>query len=112
MTDIDVVLLDDNDNVRWFLQEILSLENISYKTAGNGSEGLGLIKKHKPYLAIIDVKLGTMSGLDVAKKIPNISKDTKVLFITGYSEVIKEKIEKNMPVVDIIEKPFNINDFL
>ncbi len=112
MTDIDVVLIDDDDNVRWILQEILSMENISHRAAGTGPEGLDLIKEHKPHLAILDVKLGTMSGLDVAKKIPDICSYTKILFITGYSEVIKEKVDNYQYVAGVIEKPFNISEFL
>lgn len=112
MTNIDVVLIDDDDNVRWVLQEILSLGKISHQAAGTGPEGLRLINQHQPELAILDVKLGTMSGLDVAKKIPGICSKTKILFITGYSEVIKEKIDHYLPVAGIIEKPFDIKEFL
>ncbi len=112
MSNVQVVVIDDDKNVRWALQEVLSIGEINYASAGSGSEGLKLIAMYRPSLAIVDVKLGAMSGLDVARQIPGISKETSILFITGYSEAIRDKLDEYVNVAGVIEKPFNVADLL
>lgn len=108
----DVVVIDDDEGILWFLQEMLSLYNISYKVAKNGLAGLKLLEEHCPKIAIIDVKLGSMTGLEVARKLKSLSNDTRILFITGYSNVIPQEVINELPVVAVVEKPFDVEDFM
>ena len=112
MNTVDVVVIDDDEGIRWVLQELLATQNISCHAAHNGQEGLQLVSRHRPTLAIIDIKLGAMNGLEVAQRIYEKNQNVKVLFITGYRETIEGKVDVNMPVVGIIEKPFNVVQLL
>ncbi|MEW6182905.1 MAG: response regulator [Bacillota bacterium] len=110
MSKVDVVVVDDDKSVRWLLEEMLSFGEISHRVAASGPEGIRLIQEHKPRLAIVDVRLGSMNGLDVARRTTNGG--TKVIFMTGYGDVIKDKVEDDLPVISIIEKPFDIQGLL
>ncbi|MBE0467180.1 MAG: response regulator [Candidatus Desulforudis sp.] len=112
MDEVKVVVIDDDDSVRWLFQEMLSLENIPHRAAGTGVEGLELVSKHKPCLAIVDIKLGAMNGLEVARQIRISSADTQILFVTGYDDVLEGKVNEDLPVVAIIEKPFDVPGLL
>lgn len=112
MNKVDVVVIDDDEGVRWVLQQILSIQNISYRVAGNGLEGISVISQCRPRLAIVDIKLGAMNGLDVARSICNINNEIKILFITGYKETIQGKVDDQLPVLGVIEKPFNVSELL
>lgn len=108
---IEVVIIDDNKSLLWLLQQVLETEHICHKVASTGIDGIKLINEHHPRLAIIDIKLGSVSGIDIAKQIPDICEETKILFITGYTNSVFE-IDKNLPVLGILEKPFDVKDFL
>lgn len=112
MGKVDVVVIDDDEGIRWVLQELLATQNISCHAAQNGQEGLQLVSRHRPTLAIIDIKLGAMNGLEVAQRIFEKNQNVKVLFITGYRETIEGKVDVDIPVVGIIEKPFNVVQLL
>ena len=112
MLKADVVVIDDDDGVRWVLEELLAAQNISCRLARSGQEGIKVVSESRPALAIVDIKLGSMNGLDVARRICNDHKDVKILFITGYSESIKEKLDDDLPVIGIIEKPFDLMELL
>ncbi len=112
MSKVDVVVIDDDAGIRWVLQEILSLRNISCQVAGSGLEGLQLVSRHEPRLAIVDIKLGAMNGLDVARRIHANNPDTQILFITGYLETITGKIDQDIPLLGVMEKPFNLEEMI
>lgn len=109
---MDVIIIDDNEGVRWVLKELFKEQEISCILARDGREGLNKMTWHKPRVAIVDIKLGGMNGLEVARKIFAMDPRVKILFITGYNEAIKDKVENNLPVLGIIEKPFDVNDIL
>jgi|LSQX01.3.fsa_nt_gb two-component system response regulator (stage 0 sporulation protein F) len=109
---VDVVVIDDDAGVRWVLQELFSMADISCMHAESGHEGIQLVSKYRPPLAIVDIKLGAMNGLEVARCIYRECKQIKILFITGYSETIEGKVDEDLPVIGILEKPFNIGEVL
>jgi|Deesub1362A_J573_1020465.scaffolds.fasta_scaffold00204_52 CheY-like chemotaxis protein len=112
MSAVDVVVIDDNESVRWLFQEILSLESIAHRITGSGPEGIQLVAELNPRLAIIDLKLGAMNGLEVARRIRATSENTKILFVTGYDNLLEDKVDEELPVVAIIEKPFDVPSLL
>ncbi len=109
---VDVVVIDDDKGILWFLQEMLTLYEISFKTANTGTEGLKLLKKYRPQVAVIDVKLGSMTGLEVAKRLKSLALDTQILFMTGYSNVIPPEVISELPVLAVLEKPFEVESFM
>ena len=109
---VDVVIIDDDAGMRWVLREMLSTQGISCSLARSGPEGLGLVARQRPRLAIVDIKLGAMNGLEVARRICRDFSQVKILFVTGYKETINGKIDPDLPVIGIIEKPFDVNHLL
>jgi two-component system, OmpR family, KDP operon response regulator KdpE len=112
VSEVDVVVIDDDEGVRWVLQQMLAVQNISCSAARNGPEGISVVSRQKPRLAIVDIKLGAMNGLDVARSICKDNRDLKILFVTGYNETIKGKVEPELPVLGIVEKPFDVAELL
>jgi DNA-binding NtrC family response regulator len=112
MNQVDVVVTDDDESVRWLYQEIFALEGIAHRAAATGAEGLRLVAEHRPRLAIVDLKLGAMNGLEVARRIKAVSDNTKILFVTGYDHALEGNVDEQLPVVAIIEKPFDVPSLL
>lgn len=78
--------------------------NVDYST-GDGYDFFNALLKIKPDIAIMDIGMPGMSGIDVAKNIRSQLPDLEIIFITSYDEYIKEAI--NLYAADYIEKPLN-----
>ena len=83
---IDVIICDDQEVVCQGLSAILSTaENLRVVgIANNGLEALDLIGKHKPDVALMDLKMPIMNGIHATKEIKKKYPDTKVLVLTTY----------------------------
>lgn len=112
MEAIDVVIIDDDKSVLFFLGELLSILDISHKTAESGHQGLKIISQCRPRLTVLDVKLGSMTGLEVAREVINLSPDTRIVFMTGYSNSVPADLQAEVPVLAIMQKPFEVDQFL
>lgn len=83
-----VLLIEDEEAVRKFGARALSNKGYEVFEAENGVEGLELYKKMetKPGLVITDVMMPEMDGPTVAKELQAINPDTKIMFVSGFSE--------------------------
>ena len=81
-----VLNVDDNEAIRY--ARTRALEQLGYRVveAGTGSEALELLRRERPALVVLDVKLPDMSGLDISQQIKNNpdTADTLVLQISAY----------------------------
>jgi response regulator NasT len=106
-----VVLADDEAIIRLDLKEILI--EAGYQVlgeAGNGEDALALIETHQPDLALLDVKMPKMTGLEIAAKVAGGS--TAIVLLTAFSQ--REMIDeaRNADVAAYLVKPFRRNELL
>ena len=82
-----VVLADDHAVVRKGIRAVLaSLPGVEVVAeAGDGREALALIEKHRPDIAVLDVTMPELNGLDVAVRVPKASPGTKVLILSMHA---------------------------
>ncbi len=89
MTETTIILADDHPMIRQGLRNVLSLEpslRIVGET-GDGNEALRLIVETQPDIAVLDISMPSMTGLDIVKKIlSNDSFPTEVVILTMYKE--------------------------
>lgn len=82
-----VILADDSDLIRERLTEMLNM----YKHAeivgshANGTDALASLRKLKPDLAILDLKMPGLSGIEVVNEIRKEDKHVKIVILTFYS---------------------------
>jgi DNA-binding NarL/FixJ family response regulator len=81
-----IVLADDSSLLRDRIKSLLnSINNVSVVgEAENGVEALQLIREKKPDLAILDIRMPEMNGIEVLKKIRELGLVTKVCILTNY----------------------------
>jgi len=109
---IDVVIIDDDEGIRWILEQTLEMGNYSCIAVNNAMQGINTVIHLHPRLAIVDIKLGAVNGFEVARMIRQIYDDVKILFMTGYKEAITEQIEVGDYIIGVLEKPFNVEELL
>jgi DNA-binding NarL/FixJ family response regulator len=81
-----IVIADDSMLLRERIRDLLkSYKNVTIVgEAENGSEALKLIIEKVPNLAILDVRMPDMNGIEVLKKIREIGLDVKICMLTNY----------------------------
>lgn len=101
-----VLIVDDTKNIRILLTKCLELDGYSVVTANDGQEALELFKKDSFDLAFLDIKMPSVSGTEVLKRIREQGIDTPVIIITAYA-TIKNAVEcTQMGAVAYLQKPF------
>ncbi|OGU28473.1 MAG: hypothetical protein A2X67_11630 [Ignavibacteria bacterium GWA2_55_11] len=85
---IRLLLVDDHPIVRSGVRrELTSRRDIQVVgEAGNGKEALAAVEKLEPDIVLLDISLGKMSGIDVAKKLKKKSPGVKILVFTVHNE--------------------------
>ncbi|HUA80948.1 MAG TPA: response regulator [Dyella sp.] len=80
---IDVVLVDDHELVRTGFRMILSQPDIRIcGEAGTAEEGLRLIRATKPHIALVDVHMPGMSGIELTERVARANLPTHVIVVT------------------------------
>ena len=82
-----ILVIDDEGIIRKKLKHLLELEGYEVLVAGDGKEGLEILQKEKPDIALVDLRMPGMDGIEVLKKIKEMSRRTEVVIITGHCEV-------------------------
>lgn len=82
--------------------------------ATTANEGLNFIKEHKPEIIIMDVRLGSDSGMDLLEDYPKHTQDYKprMIVITAYNDENAKKKAEELKVDAYLRKPFSQETFL
>jgi DNA-binding NarL/FixJ family response regulator len=83
---ITVVIADDQQMIRSGLRVILESEpDITVLgEAGNGAEAIELVRRHSPAVALLDIRMPVMDGLQAARKVIELHPETRVLILTTF----------------------------
>ena len=108
-----IYIIEDEEVVRLSMIEIIDnfiddFEVIGY--SGNGQEGLKECLELKPDLAIVDVMLPDINGLEVLSVIKKKSPEIKVIIHSGYLILNIAKLSYDEKADGIIEKPASVNE--
>lgn len=102
-----VLILDDENLIRWSLKQKLESWNYQVLDASNLQEAFSKLHMETPDLVISDVKLPDGSGLDFLRKIKEVHNALPVIIITGFGVVDVAVQALKLGAYDFIEKPIN-----
>ncbi len=106
-----VVIADDESIIRLDLKEIL--EGDGYLVVGEaarGDDALTMIKEHQPDLALLDIKMPGIDGIEVARQIKDTN--TVVVLLTAFSQRSLIESARDAGVVAYLVKPFRGSEIL
>ncbi|HEV2422872.1 MAG TPA: response regulator transcription factor [Candidatus Acidoferrales bacterium] len=84
---IQVLLADDHQIVRQSLKALLEKEGLKIVgEASNGKEAVKIAQSLHPDIAVLDVSMAVLNGIDAAKEIQKVSPQTKAVFLTVHDE--------------------------
>ncbi|KKM70128.1 hypothetical protein LCGC14_1443870, partial [marine sediment metagenome] len=78
-----ILVIDDEPDIGWLFSKILSEEGYKVLISLNGEEGISKIKKEKPDLVFLDLKLPGMDGIEILKEIRTFDKDLLIIVLTA-----------------------------
>jgi two-component system response regulator AtoC len=106
---IEIVVVDDNLELLESLELYFREKGYGVFTADNGETGLALIKSRKPKVAIVDLRLPGMSGLELLQSLKNEDIDCRTVVITAYQEMETTVQAIKLGAFDYLHKPLDID---
>tara|TARA_B100001175_G_C19501006_1_gene638046 strand:- start:840 stop:2201 length:1362 start_codon:yes stop_codon:yes gene_type:complete len=104
----EVLVIDDNFDIRNLISEILKDKNYNVREAANYNQAVLEIDKKLPDIAVVDVKLdkGDKDGIELLKKIKGMTDLVPVIMISGHANVEMAVESLKLGAYEFITKPF------
>ena len=111
MTNANILVVDDEAQIRRVLRSTLSFRGYTITEAKSGEEALDLVSKLKPDLILLDVNLPGMSGVEVCREIRR-SSDAPIIMLTVRNAERDKVVALDAGADDYVTKPFGIEELL
>jgi two-component system nitrogen regulation response regulator NtrX len=110
----DILIVDDERDIRELISDILKDEGFSTRLAGNSDQAMAALNAEPPALMILDIWLkdSRMDGIDILKATKRDNPDVPVVIISGHGNIEIAVAAIKQGAYDFIEKPFNIDQLL
>ena len=105
-----ILILDDEQSIRWVLEKTLSQVGYITYLAKNASEARQILKKHNIRLAIVDINLPGIDGISFTREILQDYPSLLTILMTGQSTVYTTVEAMKAGAFDYVAKPFNIDE--
>lgn len=107
----DILIVDDERDIRELISEILRDDGFNTRLAANSDECMAEINAAAPALMILDIWLkdSRMDGIDILKTVKRDNPDIPIIIISGHGNIEIAVAAIKQGAYDFIEKPFNID---
>src|SRR2546428_13071556 len=112
MTMDNILVVDDERNIRTLCARVLAGDQIEVHGVGTGKEGLQTADDVSPDLVLLDLRLPDMDGIDVLRALKGRHPETAVIIITGFGQIQSAVEAMKAGATDYLEKPFEHLDKL
>jgi two-component system response regulator ChvI len=101
-----IALVDDDRNILTSVQITLEAEGFEVETYADGQQALDAFTKRMPELAVLDIKMPRMDGMDLLQRLRQKT-SMPVIFLTSKDDEIDEVLGLRMGADDYVKKPFS-----
>ena len=101
-----VLVIDDEKNIRLTISQALESLDLYIETALNGEEALKKLSEKNFAVAILDLKMTGLDGMEVLRRIRTIFPHVAVIIITAYGSIDIAVEAMKLGALDFIQKPF------
>lgn len=110
----DILIVDDERDIRELISDILKDEGYSTRLASNSDEAMEEVGADQPALMILDIWLkdSNMDGIDILKTVKRDYPDVPIVIISGHGNIEIAVAAIKQGAYDFIEKPFNIDQLM
>ncbi len=100
-----VLIVDDEPRIAEFIGEYLTEKGYEAFVADNGQDALNYVKRARPHIVLLDVRMASMSGIEVLKHIKEIDANIGIIMITALQEEELGRRALKLGASDFITKP-------
>ncbi len=103
-----ILVVDDEKQICDLFQDFLTREGYQVFTATNGVEAISLGTQNSFDLALVDIKMPGMDGIEAFCELKKVKKDMEVIILTGYGTLKTAKEAMRLGAYDYLTKPFDL----
>ncbi|MGJ8649000.1 MAG: sigma-54-dependent transcriptional regulator [Opitutaceae bacterium] len=107
-----ILVIDDDDDLRYSLKRVLSGRNYSVLEADSGEAGLEMAQKHSPQVILLDNRMKGMSGMEALQHLRGINPNAMIILMTAYGTTQTTIEAMKFGAFDYIMKPFDLKKIL
>jgi two-component system response regulator RegA len=107
-----LLLVDDDETFCSVLKSALEKRYFHVSVANNIKQGLVLAEATEPEYAIIDLRIGHDSGLEMVKKLISLDDNTRIIMLTGFSSIATAVEAIKLGAIHYLTKPANADEIV
>ncbi|RPI59360.1 MAG: response regulator, partial [Lysobacterales bacterium] len=107
---LSVWVVDDDESVRWVLEQALKQAHMFPRAFETGEEFFGALKIGRPDVLITDIRMPDMSGLELMERLTREDPDIPVIVITAHSDLDSAVSAYQGGAFEYLPKPFDIDE--
>lgn len=107
-----ILIIDDDTNLRKTLTDILRAKGYETLAAKDGTEGLSLLRQHTVHLALVDLRLPDISGLEILSTIRAAHPHTEAIILTGNASLDSAIEATNKGAFSYLQKPYDMDQLM
>lgn len=105
-----LLLVDDDEIYCSVLGDALKKRDYHVLTAHDLAAALQLARTHEPEYAVVDLRIGMESGLELVKQLAELDENTRIVMLTGYASVATAVEAIKLGAVHYLAKPANADE--
>ena len=107
-----LLLVDDDETFCNVLKSALEKRGFDVVAATNVVDGIFMAEKHSPEYAVIDLRIGYESGLELVKKLISIDDNTQIVMLTGFASIATAVEAIKLGAIHYLTKPANADEIV
>jgi len=108
----NILIVDDDPHLRKTLSDILRVKGYASAAVATGREALEAVRVDSPAVALIDLRLDDIPGLELIRQVKSLSPGTECVVLTGYATQASAIEAINVGAYSYVQKPFDIDQLL
>ena len=101
-----ILIIDDEESIRDGCKQALGKSGYTVLTAENGEKGIRIARESKPEVAFVDLKMPSISGMEIIDILSRDIPDMVLIVITGYASIVSAVESMKKGAYDYLPKPF------
>jgi DNA-binding NtrC family response regulator len=117
MAKTQVLIVDDEDALRFLLSSELEAEEFQVQSAGDGDDAIEMIRSKSEHgerfdVILLDIKMPKVGGFEVLKFVKMKSPETKVIMVTVYHDLENAIQSMRLGASDFVSKPYDLDEIV
>lgn len=108
----NLLLVDDDETFCMVLKSALEKRNFTVSIANDIKQGVALAEQTEPEYAVIDLRIGLDSGLEMVKKLISLDSNTQVVMLTGFASIATAVEAIKLGAIHYLTKPANADEIV